>query len=160
MSDRLIAIIRNALMGLTIVVTLAGTASSAHAVANPAAIAWGNPSAAAFVTSLYVGVLGRSPESAAVVAGWASNISGDIRTRLRVFHGFINSAEYKRRFRDGTRGRYTLWANNCPKSPNNRYSVSTRLPRGSWSAQRNQVSINYGRALMGYYMVAFPYRRC
>ncbi len=150
---------RRTLAGLVCAASIAGGASLAHAIASPGAINWSTPSATAFVTSLYVGVLGRAPESAAVVTGWAAGVTGINNSRLRVFHGFINSPEYRGKYGD-VRGRYTVWTNNCPKSPNNRYVVSTRMPRGSWSAQNNQVARNYGLALIGYYRAIFPYRRC
>jgi Domain of unknown function (DUF4214) len=66
----------------------------ARAVAMPNAINWNAPPAA-FVTSLYWGVLGRAPESTAVVNGWASQVTNQPGTRLNVFWGFMNSPEYR-----------------------------------------------------------------
>lgn len=151
--------LRAVLVRLTFLMALAGGSSIAHAIANPTAIDWGTPSAAAFVTSLYVGVLGRAPESTAVVAGWAASVTGSMQSRLNVFHGFINSPEYRGRY-GSVSGRYAVWANNCPRSPANRYVVAVQPPRGSWSAQRNNVARTYGVALARYYQVAFPYRPC
>lgn len=149
----------SALVRLACLVALAGGSSTAHAIANPTAINWGTPSAAAFVTSLYIGVLGRAPESAAVVAGWAASVTGSMQSRLNVFNGFINSAEYRGKYGSVT-GPYAVWANNCPRSPANRYVVAVQPPRGSWSAQRNNVARTYGVALARYYQAAFPYRPC
>ncbi len=139
---------------------IAGGGDSAHAISNPSAILWGSPDPAAFVTSLYVGVLGRPPESPAAVAGWAAHITGDIRTRLQVFEGFINSPEYHSKYPGGVQGPYTVWANSCAHAANDRFRVAVQMPPGSWSAQNNQVALNYGLALVGYYMVAFPFHPC
>jgi len=139
--------------------TLALNGGSAQAIANGGAINW-TAAPAAFVTSLYTGVLVRAPESGAVVAGWASSVTGDPRSRLNVFNGFIGSPEYRGRYPNGTRGTYHLWVNNCPKSPNNRFAVASTPPAGSWSAQINSVSYGYGIAMMGYYQAFTPYRRC
>jgi len=151
--------LRSALAHTTFLAALAAGSSMVHAIANPTAINWATPSATAFVTSLYFGVLGRPPESAAVVAGWAAKVTGSMQSRLNVFHGFINSPEYRSKY-GGVSGRYTVWANNCPRSPANRYVVAVQPPPGSWSAQRNHVARTYGVALARYYQVAFPFRPC
>ncbi len=134
--------------------------TTASAVSNANAINWTAP-APAFVTSLYVGVLGRAPESAAVVTGWAAQVTSKPASRLRVFHMFVGSPEYRGKNPRGTRGRYVLWTNNCPKSPSNRYVISTHMPRGSWSPNGGgRISYGYARALMGYYLAYVPFRRC
>jgi hypothetical protein len=150
---------RGAIAGLALFAALAANAPSANAVVNPGAINWTTPSATAFVTSLYVGVLGRSPESAVVVAGWASQVT-TMRSRLDVFNRFTWSKEYRTRFPRGAQGRYTVWANNCPRYERERYSVSAQMPRGSWSAQMNRVTLNYGLAMAGFFRASNPFRRC
>jgi hypothetical protein len=69
-------------------------ALNSEAVPNPSAIVWkGSPRA--FVTSLYIGVLGRQPENQAVVTEWARQVNSNASSRYRVFWGFINSREYQ-----------------------------------------------------------------
>lgn len=130
----------------------------AHAVSNPILIQWRTPDARSFIVSLYQGVLGRNPESEAVVRSWMTQITSNPRSRLAVFNGFLSSPEYRRRF--GAGGQYHFWVNNCPRTPNNRFAVSVMPPAGSWSAQHNRISLGHGRALIGYYSAFWPYRRC
>jgi hypothetical protein len=44
---------------------------------------------------LYVGVLGRSAESNAVVVEWARQVNNTIGNRKRMFWNFVNSREYQ-----------------------------------------------------------------
>lgn len=163
MRNFLIASIARAFVGLLCAATLAGSASPALAVANPNAIQWSAPPVA-FVTSLYVGVLGRAPESAAVVAAWAKQVDGTFTSRLRVFSQFIGSPEYRGKYgAAGAQGKFHLWQNYCPQGPFDRYRVAVDMPvtdRGIWRAVNNNVSLNYGLALAGYRQAAFPYQRC
>lgn len=148
-----------AALALVLVAAAGFAAPAAHAIANPRAIDWDAPPAA-FVTSLYVGVLGRSPESAAVVSGWAAGVT-NAQSRLRVFHGFLNSPEYRNRYgSNATVGHYTVWIANCPRSPNSRAVVSTRMPAGSWSPRGGMWSWGYAMAYMGWYTGTTPYRAC
>jgi len=120
-------------------------ATPAHAVANPGAIDWDAPPAA-FVTSLYNGVLGRAPESGAVVASWAAQVTSNPSSRLQVMQRFVNSAEYRRSFGDGTGSwgvHYLIQGNTM------RWKASAN-PNG-WYTQRSGISVNYARALVGYY---------
>jgi hypothetical protein len=90
--------------------------SQAHAVPNPGGIDWtGSP--AAFVTSLYTSVLGRAPESSAVVAGWAAQITASPASRRNVFWGFVSSPEYQA----------SLWA----RQPRE-YAIYIRI-EGDWN---------------------------
>lgn len=130
-------------MGLCLSVTI--SSAPAHAVANPAAIDW-DAAPAAFVSSLYVGVLGRAPESGAVVTTWAAQVTSNPSSRLQVMQRFVSSPEYRRAFGDGT-GRwgvhYQIQGNTV------RWKASTS-PNG-WYTQRSGLSVNYARALVGYY---------
>lgn len=79
----------------------------AHAIASPGGINWTAPPLT-FVTSLYNSVLGRAPESSAVVAGWAGNISSDPGSRRWVFFQFLASPEYKSKY-GSYRGRWNVY---------------------------------------------------
>lgn len=80
---------------IAVFLMLATVAVPAQAVPKPRAIQWAAPPAA-FVTSLYVGVLGRKPESAAVVSKWASQVNSKPESRLNVFWRFVGLPEYQR----------------------------------------------------------------
>jgi len=113
-------------------------ALDAGAVPNPGAINWkGSPQA--FATSLYVGVLGRQPETQAVVIAWARQVNANHHSRLQVFWQFINSPEYK-----GSR-----WA-----QQQREYTVYRRyyMERNSW-----KYSVSKGPLGAEYYPHAGPY---
>lgn len=81
----------NTFMVITIALFLS---TETVAVPNPGAIVWkGSPRA--FITSLYLGVLGRQPETQAVVSEWARQVNETAGSRQRVFWAFINSPEYQ-----------------------------------------------------------------
>jgi len=66
-----------------------------NAVPNPNAINW-NAERFTFIRSLYVGVLGRQPESEWVVQNWGRQVDyGKPSSRLRIFWLFVNSPEYQ-----------------------------------------------------------------
>ena len=119
----------------------------AQAVANPAAINWETPSPTVFVTSLYTGVLGRAPESTAVVASWASSVTSNPTSRLNVLAGFVNSPEYRSRFGSTT----GTWQLGYRYVGNGRRWATYRTNDGRWITSRNNLSNGYARALVGYY---------
>lgn len=144
-------------------VVLAAIASPVQAVQTPAAIDW-SAAPLPFVTSLYWGVLGRAPESAAIVSAWATQIDGTYQSRLSVFMQIVASPEYRAKFGGGgTQGQYHLWQNYCPQYVTDRFRVAPIAPvtdRGHWIARANNVSLNYGLALAGYAQAAFPFQPC
>jgi hypothetical protein len=136
--------LRNSLAAALLVCAVAN-ASPAQAVANPAAIDWDAPPTA-FVTSLYWGVLGRAPESAAVVGGWAANVTSNPSSRLTVLSGFVNSPEYRGRFGEPS----GQWSVNYMIEGNTVRWMASTNPNG-WFTQHNGLSSGYARALVGYY---------
>ena len=78
-----------------LLLTLLTTWETSWALPRPGSINWrGSPNN--FITSLYWGVLGRAPESRQVVAGWATQVTSQPSSRLKVFWRFVSSAEFQR----------------------------------------------------------------
>lgn len=141
---------------------MVGVAAPAGAVEVPAAIRWTAPPAE-FVASLYRGVLGRAPKSDAVVADWARLITNDPRSRLALFNRLVNSAAYRRAHPKGTRGKFKLWTNQCPRSRAERYAVLDVRPYlgGPWRPHKGKKwSMSYAEAVMGYRQAFAPFRPC
>ncbi|MGP1354524.1 MAG: DUF4214 domain-containing protein [Parasphingopyxis sp.] len=138
-------LLKHSLMLAAASVSATLASAPADAVSRPGAIAWG-AAPADFVTSLYNGVLGRAPESPAVVAAWAAQVTSDPRSRLDVLSRFMTSDEYIRRYGrpGGTWGIYWQASGNTVRW---RASASS----GGWHARRTGISQGYARALVGYY---------
>ena len=144
---------------LAVMVALAGRAAAVEA---PSAIRWKAPPAE-FVTSIYRGVLGRAPDNDVAVADWARVVTADPRSRLALFHRFVNSAEYRRLHPKGSRGIYMLWTNQCPRSRAERYRVLDIQPYrgGPWKPHKGKKwSQNYAEAMMAYRQAFAPFRPC
>lgn len=75
---------------------IAGFSLNALAMQSPRSIRWGYPPEN-FVHSLYVAVLGRNPESTAVVLAWARYATTP-QGKLWVFWQFRNSPEYRHKY--------------------------------------------------------------
>lgn len=143
-----------------------GAAGQAFAVASPGAILWTYPPES-FVTSLYNGVLGRAPESGAVVAGWAAQATTP-QGKWRVFWGFINSPEYRGKYggvrcaeaRDCRgRGDWTVYyrRNRWDTS----YTVAQQIPNGYHGVVYGPYKYSVAIALRNF-LAAFytgPYRQ-
>ncbi len=82
--------------------------AKSYGVPYPDRIQW-NASPNTFITSLYQGVLGRSPENQQVVNGWASNLNNRSLTKLQIFWKFIGSREYQNSSWAKQRREYTLY---------------------------------------------------
>jgi len=82
--------------------------AKSYGVPYPDRIQW-NASPNAFISSLYQGVLGRSPENQQVVNAWASNLHNRSLSKLQIFWKFINSREYQSSRWAKQRREYTLY---------------------------------------------------
>jgi len=65
-----------------------------YSVPYPEKINW-YASPTSFIHTLYEGILGRNPENSKVVNDWATNITPNHSSRIKVFWMFINSKEYQ-----------------------------------------------------------------
>lgn len=138
--------LRKAIIAVGLFAATASLSAPASAVANPGAIDWDAPPAA-FVGSLYAGVFGRTPESAAVVGGWAASVTSNPTSRLTVFRGFINSPEYRRRF-GSTRGNWTLGYR--VRGNTTTWAAYSGF-NANYTGHTSGISSGYARALVGYY---------
>lgn len=137
---------------LVCVVGTIGWSGNAEAIQNPGAIQWTAPPTA-FVDSLYRGVLGRAPESQAVVNTWAGQITGDPASRKKVFWHFVNSPEYQAKFQPSGARTWSVW-----KGPGTRqYVAAERHPGdGYWHASDGSHYQLVARALLGWYLAYGP----
>jgi hypothetical protein len=131
-------------------------ASSIFAVPKPNQIKW-NSSPYTFITSLYQGVLGRAPESSAVVRGWAGNITNNPNSRLWVFWKFVGSPEYRRRYPRGSYGKYNVY-HKYTGSRTVLYAVSKRQPSGYNGHTKGPYSFGVCMALRNYLSTYFGRR--
>lgn len=139
--------IKKLAMTVAVCGAILSTVSPASAVANPGGIAWG-ASPTAFVTSLYTGVLGRAPESAAVVSAWAANVNSSPGSRKRAFWAFVNSQEYRNSFGSAS-GRYNVYWKASGRYT--QYTVAKRQP-GSYNGHADgPYSFGVASALRGYH---------
>lgn len=123
---------------------------SAEAVPNPGAIVWkGSPRA--FVTSLYLGVLGRQPESQAVVTGWAAQVDAGPGSRHRVFWAFINSPEYQQSNWARQPREYNVYRTYVMQGDFYRYSVSKGPLGADYYPQAGPFTFGVAMALKSYY---------
>ncbi len=130
---------------------------SADAVPNPGAINWdGAPQV--FVTSLYVGVLGRQAESQTVVNQWAAQVNRTAASRIRLFWAFINSPEYQGSGWARQRREYTVYRKYNMKSDSYSYSVSKGPLGADYYPQEGPYTFGVAMALRGYHQT-FARRR-
>ena len=108
---------------LMITIIILCASYDAGAVPNPGEIVWkGSPRT--FITSLYIGVLGRQPENQRVVTEWATQVNETAHSRLRVFWAFINSREYQQSRWARLPREYNIYRTYVMQGNFNRYSVS------------------------------------
>jgi len=139
--------LRTATMMAVFIVVLSSYATAASAMSNPSAIRWmAEPSA--FVTSLYYSVLGRAPESTAVVSGWASQATTPAG-KYRVFWSFVNSPEYQQKYGNaGGRIEWTIYYRRDPASTY--YALGRQMPRGFHGVVWGPYNYWIGSALKNY----------
>jgi hypothetical protein len=132
---------------LAFVVGMTGWTGSAEAIQNPGAILW-QASPSVFVDSLYRGVLGRAPESQAVVNTWAGQVTGDPATRKRVFWHFVNSPEYQAKFQPSGPRTWSIWSRSAPRE----IVAAEHNPGGAyWHHVEGNLYQLWARALLGWY---------
>ncbi len=93
----LITHLKNTIMNSKTIITIilvAFFSLDSYGVPYPEKINWYS-SPSSFVHTLYEGVLGRYPENSKVVKDWATNITSDHSSRIKVFWMFVNSKEYQ-----------------------------------------------------------------
>jgi hypothetical protein len=135
---------------ILVVASVIFAVSTANAVPNHGAIVWkGTPRA--FVTSLYIGVLGRQPESRAVVAQWATQVDETAQSRHRVFWAFINSPEYQQSNWASQPREYYVYRTYVMQGDFYRYSVSKGPLGAEYYPQAGPFSYGLAMALKAYY---------
>ena len=119
---------------------------NAEAIQNPGAIQWTAPPTA-FVDSLYRGVLGRAPESQAVVNTWAGQINANPASRKTVFWAFVNSPEYQAKFQPSGPRTWSIWSRTSP----NEFVAAERNPGGAYwhHVEGNLYQLGAGRCWAG-----------
>jgi len=135
------------LLFLAFVISTIGWAGHAEAIQNPGAILW-QASPSVFVDSLYRGVLGRAPESQAVVNTWAGQVTGDPATRKRVFWAFVSSPEYQAIFQPSGPRTWSIWSRSDPRE----FVAAEHNPGGAyWHHVEGNLYQLWARALLGWY---------
>ena len=123
---------------------------TAEAVPNPGAINW-TASPDGFVRSLYVGVLGRRIPASDDISGWSNQVTGNSNSRLKVFWGFINSAEYQQSSWARQRREYYLYQRYNIRGNTYTYSVSKGVLGADWRTVYGPTTFGIATALRGYY---------
>lgn len=142
------------LLSMTLAIFLMlGHAGPASAVPRPEAIQW-RASPTAFVTSLYQGVLGRAPESAAVVNGWAQQAGSTAGSRKRLFWRFINSQEYRTSRWARLPREYNVYRRSQPRTRYWDY-YAAKQPVGGHFLE-GTYTFGVAMALVGYYRAFYP----
>ena len=132
---------------LVCVVGTIGLSGNAEAIQNPGAIQW-TASPQAFVDSLYRGVLGRAPESQAVVNTWAGQINANPVSRKTVFWAFVNSPEYQAKVQPSGPRTWSIWSRTDPRE----FVAAERNPGGAyWHHVEGNLYQLWARALLGWY---------
>lgn len=122
----------------------------ASAVPSPGAIVWkGGPRA--FVTSLYLGVLGRPPESQAVVNSWVTQVNDTANSRNRVFWAFINSAEYQQSNWASQPREYYVYRTYVMQGDFYRYSVSKGPLGADYYPQAGPFTFGVAKAVKAFH---------
>lgn len=123
----------------------------ALAVPNPSAIVW-NGVPRTFVTSLYIGVLGRQPENQRVVTEWAAQVNSTGHSRYRVFWAFINSPEYQASPWAKQAREYTVYRRYIMQNNSYSYSVSKHISDASYYIHAGPYTFGVAMAMRDYYM--------
>ena len=145
------------LIATILAVTVLCVALDAEAVPNPGAIQW-RASPRAFVTSLYVGVLGRQPESQAVVNGWATQVNATPHSRYQVFWRFVNSPEYQGSQWARQKREYTIYRKYYMKSDSWEYSVSKGPLGADYYPHAGPYTFGVAMALRDYFETFYTRR--
>ncbi len=124
-------------------------ALNVEAVPNPSAIVW-NGVPRTFITSLYLGVLGRQPENQTVVTEWARQVNQDPGSRSRVFWGFINSREYQQSRWARLPREYYIYRKYVIQGDFYTYSVSKGPLGADYYPQAGPYTFGVAMALRGY----------
>lgn len=130
-------------------VACAALSGQANAVEDNNAIDW-DASPVAFITSLYWGVLGRAPDPGGLTSwtsAWTAKISANPTARLKVFEGFVASAEHRSLASSRDPRTYAVFY----RTNGNRiqYTVAKR-PNG-WHTQTGYMSYREAAARRDYY---------
>ncbi len=126
------------------------TPLNAGAVPAPGEIIWkGVPRT--FITSLYIGVLGRPPESQAVVTEWAMQVNQTPDSRYRVFWAFINSPEYQQSRWARQQREYNVYRKYVMQGDFYSYSVSKGPLGADYYPQGGPYTYGVAMALKGFY---------
>lgn len=134
------------------------TVNNALAVPNPDAINW-KASSQGFIRSLYIGVLGRRPESNAVVVDWARQVSKSAASRKKVFWMFINSPEYKKSRWAKQKKEYKIyykWNKSNRTNWTRTWWVSKRINNASYRYHSGPYTYGIAKALRNYYAAYYP----
>jgi len=126
------------------------TAFNAEAVPNPGGIVW-NGAPRTFITSLYIGVLGRQPETQAVVTDWARQVNETATSRYRVFWAFINSPEYQQSSWAKQEREYNVYRKYVIQGDFFTYSVSKGPLGADYYPQSGPYTFGVAMALRNYY---------
>lgn len=137
-------------MAVAVFALLLAASVDTYSIPNPNAINW-SASPTGFVTSLYVGVLGRSPESTAVVNGWATQVNSNPSSRLNVFWKFVGSPEYQASSWAKQRREYNLYQKYDSRSNRYTYSVSKGPLGAEYRVEYGPTTFGIAMALRGYY---------
>ena len=104
-----------------------------------------------FIESLYRGVLGRSPENRSVVNAWASNITSNHSSRLKVFWGFVNSREYQNSRWAKQPKTYTIYYKYVNAGNRNKKSYYiAKKPSGAHNSLRGKYTFGIAMAVKDY----------
>ena len=136
-------------VALAIMLVCLVAASGVKAVPRPEAIRW-KSSPTGFITSLYVGVLGRRPESRAVVAGWARRVTRRPGSRLSIFYSFIRSPEYKGSSWARQKREYFVYRRNN-RNRTKSYTVSKGPLRAEWRVVAGRYTFGMATATRNFY---------
>ncbi len=117
---------------------------------HPERIKW-KSSPTIFIESLYRSVLGRAPENRSVVKAWASNITSNRSSRLKVFWGFVNSREYQNSRWARQRKEYSIYYKYVSAGTRNKrsYYVAKRAS-GAHMSLSGKYTFSIAMAIKGY----------
>lgn len=150
-------LVRRFLVLIAVSIFLVAAALNARGVPRPEAIVW-NGVPRTFVTSLYIGVLGRQPENQRVVTEWAAQVNNTPNSRHRVFWAFINSPEYQGSSWARQTREYNVYRRYIMQSDSYTYSVS-KGPLGADNVHHSgPYSFGVAMALKNYYQTYFRRR--
>lgn len=146
---------RSFYLSLACLIFCFSAAKSVEAIPNPSAINWGAPPPV-FVTSLYAGVLGRAPESAAVVTAHAASVTSSPTSRWNKFWVFVNSPEYKGSSWARKPRTYNVYRRDNGIRRNYTYTVSKGPMNANWRHMYGKTTFGIASALRGFYYEHYP----